>query len=123
MLLERTELSLTAGCEDLRDGLPGLHLDDAVGVDERPSESLCAQLPDGGLSRTHEPDQHEVADRLRTHVSDARYASWFRTTSGRESPPNFRSASPASTRATIDSATMPDAGTAVTSVRSLNDTV
>src|SRR3954470_7121820 len=47
----------------------------------------------------------------------------FRFTSARESPPNLRSASSASTRATIVSATTPMAGTAGTSVRSLNDTV
>ena len=40
-----------------------------------------------------------------------------------ESPPNLRNTSFASTRATIVSATTPMAGTAVTSVRSLNDTV
>ncbi len=52
-----------------------------------------------------------------------RTTSWLRTSSSSESPPNLRSASPASTSATIVSATTPDAGTAVTSVRSLNDTV
>ena len=40
-----------------------------------------------------------------------------------ESPPNLRSTSSASTSAIIVSATTPMAGTAVTSVRSLNDTV
>ena len=47
----------------------------------------------------------------------------LRRNSATESPPNFRSASEASTRAIIVSATTPMAGTAVTSVRSLNDTV
>ena len=46
----------------------------------------------------------------------------MRTNSASESPPNFRSASDASTSAVIVSATTPAAGTAVTSVRSLNDT-
>ena len=57
------------------------------------------------------------------HASDARYASWLRTNSVSESPPNLRSASSARTSATIVSATTPAAGTAVTSVRSLNETV
>ena len=45
------------------------------------------------------------------------------TNSSRESPPNLRVASWASTRAVIVSATTPMAGTAVTSVRSLKETV
>ena len=48
---------------------------------------------------------------------------WLRTSSASESPPNLRVASPASTNAAMASATTPMAGTAVTSVRSLNDTV
>ena len=47
----------------------------------------------------------------------------LRTNSATESPPNLRSASDASTSAIMVSATTPMAGTAVTSVRSLNDTV
>ena len=34
--------------------------DELVGVDERPAEQLGAALPDGGLARAHQPDEHEV---------------------------------------------------------------
>ena len=55
--------------------------------------------------------------------SAATKPSRLRTSSATESPPNLRSASEASTNATIASATTPIAGTAVTSVRSLNESV
>ena len=50
-------------------------------------------------------------------------ASRFLTTSATESPPNLRNDSDAKTSDTMASATTPIAGTAVTSVRSLNETV
>src|SRR6185295_14235784 len=99
--------------------------DQLVEVDERPSEPACALLAHRRLARAHQPDEHEMAARVavgRGHRSEARYASWLRTNSVSESPPNFRNASDASTSDTIVSATTPAAGTAVTSVRSLNDT-
>jgi hypothetical protein len=47
----------------------------------------------------------------------ARYDLWLREDSATESPPNFSSATSASTSATIASATIPAAGTAHTSER------
>ena len=64
-------------------------------------------------------------DRARDGVvpKEAMNPSRFRTSSANESPPNLRSASEASTRAVMVSATTPMAGTAVTSVRSRKLTV
>ena len=59
----------------------------------------------------------------RSRASPRREARGCGRVSPTESPPNLRVASSASTSATIVSATTPMAGTAVTSVRSLNDTV
>src|SRR4029079_6447521 len=69
----------------------------------------------------HHPDEDEVL--VRRDHSAARNELALRVNSASESPPNLRWASAASTSATIVSATTPIAGTAVTSVRSLNETV
>src|SRR5262249_22436316 len=123
--LERAERRLAVGDEDLGHGTPRVHLDDVVDVHERAAEPFRAARADGRLAGTHEADEHEVP-RLTVapcHRSESRYARWLRAISFTESPPNLRSASEARTSATIVSATTPEAGTAVTSVRSLNETV
>src|SRR4029078_4269746 len=75
-------------------------------------------------------DEHEmppprgvVGPGVLAHRNDATYAAWVRTSWSADSPPNLRGPSLASTSAVIVSATTPAAGTAVTSVRSLNETV
>ena len=135
---ELAEMRFTLAGEDLGHGHAGGGADELVGVDERAIEQVRAPLPHRGLPRAHEPHEHEVPrahsfPRARLHgrqtrcgrdaASEAMYAAWLRVNSASESPPNLRIDSDASTRATIVSATTPDAGTAVTSVRSLNDTV
>ena len=106
--------------------MPARRLDELVGVDEGPAEQLGAALPDRRLARAHQPDEHEVPRSAhRRHVTAAtrrtrRGCARARRASRRRTCEWPRCAS---TSATIVSATTPDAGTAVTSVRSLNETV
>ena len=116
------------GREERGHALPARRDDHLVGVDEGTPELLGAPRADDRLPGPHQADEHEVSTCFPTLIalvqrSEARYASWLRSSSANESPPNFRIASSASTSATMVSATTPAAGTAVTSVRSLNDTV
>src|SRR5690606_33789111 len=98
--------------------------DDLVGVGERHLERPGDALADPGLSGAHGTDEdgerpgHAVTEPVRSASGiAARYASRLRFVSPTESPPNFSSTEFASTRATMASATTPDAGTAHTSER------
>ena len=58
-VLQLAERGLAVGGEDVPHAAPGALLDDQVGVHERQAEPLGEQVPDGGLARAHEPDQHD----------------------------------------------------------------
>ena len=129
--------------EDLAHRPAGPRLEPARRRRRRALEPASAsRRPTVVLPDAHHPDQHDVpGDRLAVVERDAGQRrpttrrrgvcsrTWsakpraLRTSSPSESPPNLRVASSASTSATIVSATTPMAGTAVTSVRSLNETV
>src|SRR5581483_11119019 len=112
--------------EDLGNRPSGPRLDLGIAVEVVATQPGRQPPAHCRLARAHHPDQENALGS--THPpcwsgSEARYPSRLRSSSVTESPPNLRSASPASTSATIVSATTPMAGTAVTSVRSLNETV
>src|SRR5665213_357890 len=100
---------------------------DVVSVNGLATPELGERMRDGRLSGTGQTDENEAAHGQPGRAADeveprlAMYEAWLRVNSSTESPPNFRSASSAKTSAIIASLTTPSAGTAVTSVRSLNE--
>src|SRR6202000_3438621 len=105
LALHHAESIFTLFVPELLDRHRRVQHDQLVEVDERTPEPARALLTHRRLPRTHQSDEHEMASVLCTHLSEARYASWLRTNSPTESPPNLRNASDASTSAVMVSAT------------------
>src|SRR6266571_8100059 len=114
--LQRTKRRFAVLYEDVTDRFTRDSLDVGVGVAEPKTELTRENPADGRLPRAWRANEHGDGP---SHAisSDDRYPRRLRLVSSSESPPNFSRAASASTRATIDSATTPAAGTAVTSLR------
>ena len=69
VLLALTETGLTLDIENPRDIGPRTRLNFMVGIKEFPMQQLCELPPDGGLARAHGPDQINVLNARRQHLT------------------------------------------------------